>query len=367
METKTDWKAIRALVYSKVYVPSVFSEVLGITFDPRRRFINPLRPSKTADSGFFRDKTNTDIWYFKDFASGEVYDIFLAIQRMFNINFPDAVIWLGNTYCFVDELRAAGLTVLTGNSSLRSSSSMAYMNMLRAQKKKVDYPIEPEVPYPYGWDNHINGVFHCQGYKIVVYERFALEEHTDFWNAREMNMPENCFAVEEFVAESGKVIFRGTYDDPIFFFLDDINRCGQIYKPYGTKSTKFRNLGSAVFQNLTYAQDYAIRVKSFKEFDILNHMGFQAFGMSGEGVSFPIKNYSLFRYKYIIVAYDSDEAGIKAAKKAILETEKAGIKAYSINMSKLGFKDIDDAVLRYGIQPIRKYIKHLIKQTLKKS
>jgi len=87
MEQKTDWKAIRSLVYSKVYIPSVFSEVLGITFDPRRRFINPLHPSKTADSGFFRDKKNTD-----------------------KLTFAAPVIWLGNTYCFVDELTELGFT-----------------------------------------------------------------------------------------------------------------------------------------------------------------------------------------------------------------------------------------------------------------
>jgi Toprim-like len=359
-QEKTNWAAIKDLIYSRVYIPSIFSEVLGIIFDPRRRYVNPLRPSKTPDSGFFRDKINTDIWYFKDFASGEVLDIFGILKAMYGYSFVEAVTWIGNTYCLNDDLGTLGFK----SSSLRSSNSMAYLDMLRAQKKKIEYPIEPETPYPYGWDNNIAGVFHCQGYKIVIYES-PLLEHTDFWNAREMSMPENCFAVEEFISESGKVIFRESYDDPIFFFLDNINKCGQIYKPYGTKASKFRNLGSAVFQNLIYSQDYAIRVKSFKEFDILNHMGFQSFGMSGEGGSFPIKNYSLFRYKYIIIAYDSDEAGIKAAKKAILETEKAGIKAYSINMSQLEFKDIDDAVRSFGIQPIRKYIKHLIKKEIK--
>jgi len=370
MEQKTDWKAIRSLVYSKVYIPSVFSEVLGITFDPRRRFINPLRPSKTADSGFFRDKTNTDIWYFKDFASGEVYDIFSAIQRMFNINFPDAVAWLGNTYCFSDELTELGFNSPSGghHGSIRSSNSMAYMNMLRAIKKKIEYPIEPEV-FKYGWDEenkpeNSNGwIFHCQGYQIIT-TRNEGGAHDLFWQKRGMDMPSNCYEVESFISQSGKVIFKHSEEDPIFFFIGT-NESGQIYKPYGTKATKFRNLGSGGFISVGGHKDYAIISKGFKDFNELAQMGFTVAGKCGESSRFDPNEYMFFKYKYLFLLLDNDAAGIKAAQKQIEYYASLNIKAFSITVPESLGKDIDDVVVKYGLKAAKKLVLHLIKETLR--
>jgi len=378
-QQKTDWQAIKSEIYKTVYIPSAFEEALGIPFDLKKRYINPFRPSKSADSGFFRDKDDANIYYFYDFVEGHRYDIFECIQLSYNLSFPEAINWLANTYSLSDKLVGLGWKKEGSSSSLRGSN-MAYFNMLKAQKaQKLKIAKDDLMPHPlydYGWDKNYPDTFHCQGYKIKIVtaengDRTGIEpgghiDHIAFWEKRGMYFPENCYAVEEFISESGKVIFRDWVGMPMFLFIGE-NESAQIYRPFADKKTKFRNIGATEFIHVGGQKDYAIISKGFKDFNELKEMGFTVAGKCGESSKFDPNAYMFFKYKYLVLLLDNDAAGIKAAKNQIDYYARLNIKAISITMPESIGKDVDDCVVKYGLLATKKLIIHLIKEKLKQN
>lgn len=368
LKDKIDWQAIKSEIYKNIYIPSVFEEALGIPFDLKKRYINPFRPSKSADSGFFRDKDDSSIYYFYDFVEGHRYDIFESIQLSYNLSFYEAINWLANTYSLWDKLIGLGWTKKSCSSSLRGSN-MAYFNMIKGQKAeliRIAKEALETIPEKkaYGWSIEYPNTFNCEGYEIVVYP-YHLEDHSDFWDKRGMNIPDNCFAVEAFISQSGKIIFRDWTGMPMFLFLGE-NESAQIYRPFADKKTKFRNLGSTEFAYIGGNKDYIIIEKGGKGFYELREMGFSVIAKAGESSKLNPDTYMFFKYKYLVMLMDNDPAGIKAAEKQIEYYNRFNINAISITIPKYIGKDVDDAVVKYGLTTTKKLIKNLIKKEIKK-
>lgn len=363
----TNWEKVRQAVFDNIHQPSVFEETLGF-FDKKKKFINPFRPSKSADSSFYlNEKTGT--WLFHDFVSGEHYDIIECVKLVYSLNFREALIYLANTYGIKNRLAENGFIVPNDYQSQRiKGGSDLFLKMLKAQKKEKEEQKEQEKIkdknyYNCYWDQQDSSILLCGEYQIVTMSDNCWD-HNTFWYQRGMMWPDNCYAVQEFIAPSGKLIFRDNPGMPMFVFIG-VGGC-QIYRPFADKKTKFRNIGSAVFINFAKRNyQYPIQCKSFKEFYLLTDMGFSAFGKSGEATVFPLDDWNLTNRKSLVIACDADDKGIEASDRMIEKYKKKGVKAIGINMSRLGLKDIDDAVVKYGLLITKKYIKHLIKSKIK--
>jgi DNA primase len=141
---------------------------------------------------------------------------------------------------------------------------------------------------------------------------------------------------------------------------------GELYKIYmpkvpEKKFIKIQNYTQGMDQ-LQYDSKYLLIVSSLKDLMSFKKLGIGNIEciapdsentMIGESVIGKLRE----KYSKIIVLFDNDEPGIKAAQRY---TDKYGIKAINLEMS----KDLSDSVKDHGIEPVRDKLLSLLKQTV---
>lgn len=374
-----DWNKIKDVVYKNVYQPSVFEQTLGF-FDKRKKFINPFRPSKSADSSFYQ---KNDVWLFHDFVSNETYDIFKCVQEYYNLSFTESIIWFGNTYGLNEKLAQEGFVIPEKKGFIRGSIDL-FLNMMKdmVRHKKEDEDFNKkleEVPV-------VNLVFyedinvirsHDKGYDIIYTE--PKEHHIAYWAKRQIDvnlLKEYVYCVESVIyTDSKRTVFIDSQESPIFFFTNTAKDSGQIYRPFScNKAYKFRNLSSCKY-NLsphpyrTKKTENFILSKGFKDAFELRIMYFNVFGKTGESSSIEkewLEELHIQKNDRIFIIMDNDAAGIKAAEKHQRALQKLGYQAHIIQIPIGHNKDIDDMVCQYGINNTKRWIKKQIKNAYRK-
>ena len=141
---------------------------------------------------------------------------------------------------------------------------------------------------------------------------------------------------------------------------------GELYKIYmpkvpEKKFIKIQNYTQGMDQ-LQYDCKYLLIVSSLKDlmsFKKLSICNIECIApdsentMIGESIIGKLQE----KYSKIIVLFDNDEPGIKAAQRY---TDKYGIKAINLDLS----KDLSDSVKDYGIEAVRDKLLSLLKQTV---
>jgi len=185
---------------------------------------------------------------------------------------------------------------------------------------------------------------------IVVEKKEFTEEGLNFWYKYGISKK----TLEYFnVSEASKYWVNGklhgysTEKNPIFNY--EVYEKNKIYRPFNKNKfyTNCSNIDIQGWEQLDYSKDTVIITKSLKDVMLLYEMGFTAIAPNGEGHSIPEKVLKILRenFKYIIIWYDKDLAGIKSTKK-LLKTQipDAG---FCFTYSKKE-KDLSDYFLKYG-------------------
>ena len=141
---------------------------------------------------------------------------------------------------------------------------------------------------------------------------------------------------------------------------------GELYKIYmpkvpEKKFIKIQNYTQGMDQ-LKYDSKYLLIVSSLKDLMSFKKLGIgniECIAPDSENTMIGESTVSVLskRYNSIIVLFDNDEPGIKAAQRY---TDKYGIKSINLDLS----KDLSDSVKDYGIEAVRDKLLSLLKQTV---
>ena len=163
------------------------------------------------------------------------------------------------------------------------------------------------------------------------------------------------FEVDKFYID-GRLGGWKTSGKPIFVF--EIYDKDKIYRP-NNKQRFLTNCTTEYIQGweqLDYNKDTVIITKSMKDVMYLYQLGYTAVAPNGEGHKIVQKALKILKenFKYIIVLYDFDKAGICGTKKILKENKEFGFMFTSDKHA----KDISDYHLLHG--------KHKTKELLSK-
>ena len=141
--------------------------------------------------------------------------------------------------------------------------------------------------------------------------------------------------------------------------MPDGREAWKIYQPYASKELKWRsNCPEDIIQGwnqLNATGDLVIITKSLKDVMVLDTLDFNAIAPQAESnnISPNLVRQLRERYKHVLLLYDNDEPGMKAADKLSLEHD------LPMFFMPEGSKDASDFVELYGMDMLSTYISEI--------
>ena len=166
----------------------------------------------------------------------------------------------------------------------------------------------------------------------------------------------NVFSIKYFICNN---VVRGMYkpDNPIYAYK--VYDKFKIYRPLASKYTKWRtNLTVRHVQGLEQLNpdggNLLIITKSLKDVMCLYEMGFNAISSSSETTFIPDDTLQSLKkkWKYIVILYDRDSAGMKNARQYSKQYKLDAIFVHK----KFKAKDISDAVKANGFFAVKEWL-----------
>ena len=181
----------------------------------------------------------------------------------------------------------------------------------------------------------------------------------DYWNQFNISLNTlNKFQVFSIKYYLSNNIVKGIYKDENPMYAYKVFDKFKIYRPLASKYTKWRtNLTTSDVQGLAQIPekgDLLIITKSLKDVMVLYEMGYTAISAASETTFIPedILSGLKEKWKYIVLLYDRDKAGMQNARKY---SKQYNLPAFFIN-KKFKSKDISDAVKNCGFDNIKQWL-----------
>ncbi len=253
---------------------NVFTHYIGSSPLPNVKYKSPFNVDKTPSFRFYSKDNKIR---FKCFSSGKGGDCVDLVRELYNLTYTEAIYRIykdlkNNTYSEVS--RADKVSTFTESDC-------------EIQFKRQDFT-DVDVAY---W-----GAFHIQ-ISTLIY--FGVSSCKELW----------LF---------GKMWNRYHRNDPMYIY--NINSRFKVYRPLSNKENKFRSntirgISIQGFFQLTYTTDICFITSSLKDIMCLYEINFEAVALSSESEipSVALIAYLKSKFKHVILFYDNDEAGLKAA------------------------------------------------------
>ena len=294
-----------------------------------RKTKSPFR--KDNDPSFVIYRRQDDVLYFIDFGDSSIRgDCFEFVQTMFNVDYHTAL-------TIIDKDFGLGISTKT------TSDSPNYKKIVSSYSQ----PEETEKKY-----SHIQ----------VVTRKFTNEE-LEYWNQYHQDISDlrenNIYSVKKLYLNRQLIPLKDTELRFGYFYEGK----WKIYKPYGTKETKWipNNVPITAMdgRNNISDCDTAIITKSKKDYMVLKKIYPYVCAVQNEGwACFSEENVNHLKQnsKRQILSFDSDDPGIKASK---IVTEMFGFEYCNVPRYYLQeeIKDWSDLAKKYGMQIIEHYLK----------
>jgi len=306
------------------YINSYVSDYDIYSFYIKERFIinkvfnSPLRKDENPSFGIIQNKEGALIYH--DFATGDTGNAITFIKEILNLNTYKQA--LERVY---EDLIIKGMRTPTKTLKSLKSPKTALKKDIGVQRKKLS-DIDRE-----------------------YWKQFGITESTL-----------KLFEVDpiQYLIIDGTVVWQYEDNNPMYVYkvYDKL----KIYRPLADKSHKWSgNLTKNYifgYKQLPETRDLLIITKSLKDIMCLYELGYTSISPSSEGVLLPVKCVDDIkkRFKEIVVLYDNDIAGLKAAKNM---NEKYGFRYVLINDET---KDLTDYYVKYGKTKTIKLIRDLL-------
>lgn len=289
-------------ILGKVTEYEIFCKYLGYSPTVNKLYKSPLRADLNPSFGLFYTRAGNLL--FKDFGSGES----------------------GNCFKFacLIEGRSIGEVLKTlwadFNGHIIRRTEVPVLQRDYTEIAVNTIPFTPEaLNY---WAQY--------GITLETLEKFRVNEVSKFWI--------NSFA-------------RGWKTKNNLIFSYSIYDKVKIYKPFDREHRFFTNCSSLEIQGweqLDYTKDTVFITKSLKDIMLLHELGYTAISPGGEGQGLPAKALKILKenFKYVIVLYDKDKAGVVNARKLVNSNPEFGF-MFTPNKH---VKDLSDYYKVHGLE-----------------
>jgi 5S rRNA maturation endonuclease (ribonuclease M5) len=288
-----------------------------------RSIFNPTE--RTPSFTLYVDK-RIQQYRFKDFSTGATGSKIDLVQKMFNLNFTQAVNKIIEDYN--EYVKDGEIEFIT----LEPSAKWSIDHVQTREWNSIDAQY---------WLSYNIGSSMLAEYNVRPVDYFTMVKEQDG------------------KIEQAKFRKHMTY----CYFTKDSDPY-KLYQPTDPNH-KFYNVASHLqgYDQLKYNQPYLVICSSLKDAMCLKSFGYNLEVIAPNSENSMIKPYIIEhlkgKYKNIITLFDNDDAGRQAIQ--------SYVKAYNINGITLTIcKDISDAVKEHGIQIIHKHLKPLLKEALNK-
>lgn len=325
-------------ILSKVSELDIFRFYIKSFVELDRSFCSELRLDKNPDCRLYTTQYNTV--RYKDFASGDNLDCFNYIMRKFNCTYYEAL-----------NIISADFKLSTIKSTISPRLLLSNDDVLLDTNKQNNVKIKSEIQII------------SQGFKLSDYKYWVGKYGISLDLLNEYNVY-SCKSV--FLTRGTKrTILNYNNSSPLYAyrFEREGNYYYKIYLPKAEKGTiKWLFNGSSAdiegYDQLPLNGELLIISKSLKDVMVLKTLGYSAISLQGEANKLSSETLDKLykRFDNIVVFYDNDLAGIKAANSLELQH---GLR-YTFIDPDTGFKDISDYIEVNGHLKAKMLLKELI-------
>lgn len=282
---------------------------------------NPMRNDKNPGCSFYTSASGR--LFYKDWARDEAYDCFRMVQQLFNISFYQALEKINDDF-------KIGLG--------------------------TDDPLPPK--------DKTETFTYSNGTQIQIIPKEYNQKELGYWRSHGINRDSlkkwGVYSVDK-VYINKKLKMRSTETNPIFAYVFP-DQSVKIYRPLSSKKDKWRGNSNYIFGwnnlPLVSVDDLVIITSSFKDAMYLDQLGYYVVAPQGEHYKWSKSEINTLKglFKKIVVFYDNDEPGKKAARKL---SKKYQLEYILIPDRKP--KDVTDLHKEYNKETIKRWLKIKLK------
>jgi hypothetical protein len=291
------------------------------------KMLSAFNAKDKVPSMFVYFDTTSSTYKFKDFSSGNQGNCWNLVQHLYNLSFGEAAIKIMNDY-----------QAYIKNNTVSERRELVIHDKFKVVNYEMRHWNTLDQQY---WMMFKIGSKQLERYNVIPLEFFTMEKE-----------------------EIDGTITSFTFKRPYMYgyFRDD----GSLYKIYMPKNSdkKFIKVENYIqgTEQLKYDCKYLIITSSLKDLMCFNKLGInnvEVIAPDSENTMIGEKSIGELKLKYhnIIVLFDNDEPGIKAAERY---KTKYGFNYILLPME----KDLSDSVKMHGIEKVREILFSLLKQAL---
>jgi hypothetical protein len=290
----------------------VFKHYISVPWRIGRNFLNPLYEDKKASCNIFFDRRN-GYYRIKDFGNDDYSgDCFFFVGKLKGLD-------CGNSKDFVEILQVINHDLSLG---LDEADTSFVVSVSPATKsvRIIETSVEPKKTKPFS----------------IVQQNFSIKESA-FWKQYGITLDllkvYQVFSLKEFRSENSEgkpFCFSSSDTEPIFGYVG--KRYVKIYRPFSEVRFLYGgNLGDSYcfgLEQLPSKGDTLFITGGEKDVMSLTSHGFHAICFNSETSNIPqntIRKLS-FRFKHIILLYDSDKTGLESSLKHEQQLNELGVK-----------------------------------------
>lgn len=266
-----------------------------VPFKQGQIFSSPLREDNNPSMSYFI-ADSTGEYLAKDFATGEVYDIFRFVMKLYRVNFDGCLKRIAADFGLINGNFVKKPIPNPENPKKRERREMRYVSRnLPWNKETLNYWLD------YGIDQEV------------------LEHH-------------NVFPVQYVTVNNFSISTWDAEKDPVFRY--NFGKARRFYRPY---SNQYKFMGHSVMQEAEPFGNKMIITTSYKDVMCLYLYGIYATAPPSESIRF--KNLNRYKGFDIYINGDNDDAGHRFMTE---NAEKFGLKLFR---TPDGFNDLADCQL----------------------
>jgi hypothetical protein len=323
----------KKFILEKLTPKEIVEYYLNINLKYSTLINSPFRKDSNPSFGIKIENNNV---FAKDFSTGETFDCFSIVQKLYNVNFKETLQIINNDFNLIKNDKLNNLNEVK-----------LYLN----ENEELNYSLDK-----------LNN--------ITIEKQDFTRVDVDYWNDFNISIS----TLDEFNVSSckrvwldGKLIRKYSSLNPTYAyaFIDELdkNEYYKIYNPLSKdRKNKFLFNGTKNciegMDQLPLHGDILIITKSLKDVMVLYELGYSSISLQGESNKLEDFFYNRLnrRFSKIYSLYDGDEAGLKGASQLEL---KYNIIPFFIP-KKFKTKDISDYIKKYGKNKTELLINRLI-------
>lgn len=320
----------KELLLSHITETEVFYKYFG-PFKLKKTYSSPFRKDDYPSFGFYINSNNEVIS--NDIVKKEKLDCIAFVAKLYEINYYQAIKLICRDFnLFKDKIDLRTLSILDNKKLVKKETFFK-----ESETKKT---------------------------KIQIVKKDFTKEDLEYWNRREITKKElienNVYSISDLYINKYEIKNEEILKFAYYVKDEENNGYFKIYQPQAKIYKWISNIPLNLpfgYTELPYLSETLIVTKSQKERIIFKKFFTDVIATQNETIIAFEKCVPLLKkYKRIIICFDADNPGVTASKEI---TSKYNLEYFNTPnyLLKQGIKDVDEYVVRYGTNALKKRLK----------